>query len=386
MADAVKESAGDTGTGDATGFTLVDCDVHPIFPEGLNTIHPYITSAWAKKLGLAGQEAWKSGSGLPGVFGIPTNSIYTSLDGPTRLDAIPDDGQVPASTPELIAKYLLDPWKIDRGVLVQGNIFGLGAIPNADVAFTIAQGTNGWLADKWVGKDDRLRYAVVVAPQDPVRSAAEIRERAAGEGAIEVLLPANRKSMGDPFLHPIYDAASECGLPVVVHPTAVESIYVNGPQIGQEPAWYYMEWRAGLGATHMVNAASLVAHGVFEKFPDLKIIFSEVGYAWLLELMWKMDKDFKALRDETPWLKRMPSEYMLDHFRFTTQPWLEPRTRKELLDFCEMIDAERTLLFSTDFPHWDGDDPNWTLKQLPDHLRSRIAAESAVELYGDRLL
>lgn len=385
MAEAVKESAGETGTGDGSGFTLVDCDVHPIFPEGLKSIEPYITSAWATKLGVAGHEDWKSGSGLPGVFGIPTNSIYTSLDGSTRLDAIPEDGQVPASTPELIAKHLLDPWEIDRGVLVQGNIFGLGAIPNADVAFTIAQGTNAWLVDNWVGKDERLRYAIVVAPQDPVRAAAEIRERAAGPGAIEVLLPANRKNMGDPFLHPIYDAASECGLPVVVHPTAVESVYVNGPQIGQEPAWYYMEWRAGLGAVHMVNGASLVSHGVFEKFPDLKIIFSEVGYAWLLELMWKMDKDFKALRDETPWLKRMPSEYMLEHFRFTTQPWLEPRSRKELLDFCEMIDAGRTLLFSTDFPHWDGDDPNWTLKQLPEHLRSRIAAESAVELYGDRL-
>lgn len=384
MTVTATDNVGASQEGAPAPLTLVDADVHPIFPKGLSSLAPYLSSAWGKKLGVAGHDSWKSG--LPGTFGIPTNSIYTSLDGSTRGDAIPEDGSVPASTPALVAEHLLDPWEIDRAVLVQGNIFGLGAIPNADVAHTIAAATNDWLQNEWMGVDDRLRYAIIVAPQDPVRAAAEVRRMAQYPGAVEILIPANRKLLGDPFFYPLYDAANECGLPIAVHPTAVESLYVNGPQIGGEPPWYYMEWRATLGAPHMVNGASLVSHGVFERFPNLKILFSEVGYAWLLEIMWRMDKDFKALRDETPWLTRPPSEYMLEHFRFTTQPWVEPTHREHLLPFFEMIEASRTLLFSTDFPHWDGDDPQWTLKTLPEDLRRRVAFENALELFGDRLL
>ncbi len=382
MKSTAVEQVGSRDAG--TAFSLIDADVHPLFPNGIESLGPYLTTAWAKKLGLAGVEGWKAG--LPGVFGIPTNSIYTSLDGSMRGDALPDDGATPASTPAIVADQLLDPWGIDRAVLVQGNIFGLGAIPNADIAHAIACATNDWLQHEWLGQDERLRAAIVIAPQDPVRAAAEIRRVAANPGFVEVLIPVGRKLLGDPFLYPIYDAAQECGIPVAVHPTAVESIYVNGPQAAGDPAWYYLEWRATLGSPHMANGASMVAHGVFERFPKLKILFSEVGYAWLLEIMWRMDKDWKALRDETPWLTRMPSEYMLDHFRFTTQPWLEPRDRRHLLQFFEMIDGQRTLLFSTDFPHWDGDDPSYTLNGLPEELRRRVAVENALELYGDRIL
>ena len=367
-------------------FRLVDCDVHPLFEDGLNSLAPYMSSTWGRKLGLRQKESWSEGLPNMGSFSIPTNGIYTSLDGSLRMDVIPEDGRTPASAPDLLVAQLLDPLGIDRAVLVQGNVFGLGAIPNADIAATIASASNDWTYERFVTSDERFRYAVVVAPQDPVAAAAEIRRNADRRGAVQVFMPANRKLLGDPYFYPIYDAASECGLPLSVHPTAVESIYVNGPQLGGEPPWYYLEWRATLSLPHQANAASLVAHGVFERFPTLKIIFSEVGIYWLLELMWHMDKDWKGLRDEVPWLKRLPSEYMLDHFRFTTQPFLEPKKREHLAHLFEMIEADRTLLFSTDYPHWDGDDPEWTLKPLAPEIRARLAAGNAIDLYGDRLL
>jgi predicted TIM-barrel fold metal-dependent hydrolase len=50
-----------------------------------------------------------------------------------------------------------------------------------------------------------------------------------------------------------------------------------------------------------------------------------------------------------------------------------------------MIHAERTLLFSSDYPHWDFDDPLTALNTLPPEMRRRIVAENAIETYGDRL-
>lgn len=372
--------------GDATRFRLVDCDVHPLFPDGLNTLAQFMSSSWARKLGLREKEAWIEGLPNMGAFSIPTNGIYTSLDGSLQMEAIPGDGRTPASEPSMLIEQLLDPLGIDRAVLNQGNVFGLGAIPNADIASTIARASNDWLHDVWTSADERFRRSVVIAPQDPAAAAAEIRRCAAQGGAVQVFMPAMRKLMGDPHYYPIYDAAQECGFPVAVHPTAVETMYVNGPQGGGDPPWYYIEWRATLSLPYQADAASLVAHGVFEKFPDLHIVFTEVGIVWLLELMWHMDKDWKGLRDETPWLKRMPSEYMLDHFRFTTQPFLEPKKREHLLHLFEMMEAHRVLMFSTDYPHWDGDDPRWTLDKLPEDLRESIGAATATALYGAHLL
>lgn len=384
----VSVTSADSATQDGTPtrFRLVDCDVHPLFPDGLSSLAPFMSSAWARKLGLREKEAWIEGLPNMGAFSIPTNGIYTSIDGSLRMDVIPTDGRTPASSPDLIIEQLLDPVGIDRAVLVQGNVFGLGGIPNAEIAKTIAHASNDWIHDVWTSTDERFRQAIIVAPQDPVAAAAEIRRNAARKGAVQVYMPSNRKLMGDPFFYPIYEAAAECGLPVSVHPSAIESIYTGGPQISGEPPWFYIEWRATLSLPHQANAASLVAHGVFERFPDLKIIFSEVGVLWILELMYHMDKDWKGLRDETPWLKRLPSEYMLDHFRFTTQPFIETRKREHLLQLFDMFDGDRILLFSTDYPHWDGDDPEFTIGRLPADVRDRIGSLNATELYGDRLL
>lgn len=377
-----REAAGS----DISKFTLVDCDVHPHFPQGLNSLVPYLDKAWVRKLGLHQRGAWTTGIANAGGFVIPSNSVYNSPEGGLRLDVLPDDGTPPASSPQAVIDQLIDPLGIDRAILLPGNVFGLGAIPNANIANVLARATNDWLADVWLSHDPRFRMAVVVAPQDPVASAKEIRRMAQRRGVVQVIIPAGRKSLGDPFFHPIYDAAQECGLPISVHPTGVESIFVNGPQVSGEPPWYYIEFHTLLTLPQQASAVSLIAHGTFETFPDLNVVFTEVGIAWLLEVMWRMDKNWKGLRDEVPWVKRLPSEYMIEHFRFTTQPFIEPRRTEHLVQFIDMIGGDGILLFSTDFPHWDGDDPRWTLNTLPQPTRDNVAAKNAIALYGDRLL
>jgi predicted TIM-barrel fold metal-dependent hydrolase len=47
----------------------------------------------------------------------------------------------------------------------------------------------------------------------------------------------------------------------------------------------------------------------------------------------------------------------------------------------EMFDAGRMLMFSTDFPHWDGDTPDFAARAFPPELRRRVMSETARELY-----
>jgi predicted TIM-barrel fold metal-dependent hydrolase len=130
---------------------------------------------------------------------------------------------------------------------------------------------------------------------------------------------------------------------------------------------------------------SLVCQGVFERFPSLMVVITEGGFAWLPDVMWRLDKDWRSVRDEVPWVKRLPSEYIFDHVRFTTQPFPEPDDPEHLRALCEIVHADRTLVFSSDYPHWDFDSPLRALNALPDEWRERIRGGTARELYGDRL-
>ena len=38
-------------------------------------------------------------------------------------------------------------------------------------------------------------------------------------------------------------------------------------------------------------------------------------------------------------------------------------------------------MFSSDFPHWDGDAPDFAARQFPAHLRERVMSQTAAELY-----
>ena len=53
---------------------------------------------------------------------------------------------------------------------------------------------------------------------------------------------------------------------------------------------------------------SMVVEGVFEHFPTLRVILVESGFAWLPSLAWRLDKHWQRMREETPDLKRLPSE------------------------------------------------------------------------------
>jgi predicted TIM-barrel fold metal-dependent hydrolase len=108
----------------------------------------------------------------------------------------------------------------------------------------------------------------------------------------------------------------------------------------------------------------------------------EGGFTWLPSLMWRFDKDWKALRREIPWVRRPPSEYIREHMRFTIQPWDAPPEPRWLLDILEQLGSEELLLFATDYPHWHFDSPEQAIPPaVPTALRHKIVAANARAFY-----
>jgi len=98
---------------------------------------------------------------------------------------------------------------------------------------------------------------------------------------------------------------------------------------------HYIEWHTCLSLAFQAHLVSLLTEGVFERFPNFRIVLVEGGTAWLPGLMWRLDAEWKALRTEVPWMKRRPSEYLRDHVRLTTQPVEQPDNDRYLLQHLE---------------------------------------------------
>jgi predicted TIM-barrel fold metal-dependent hydrolase len=107
----------------------------------------------------------------------------------------------------------------------------------------------------------------------------------------------------------------------------------------------------------------------------------ESGFSWAPSLGWRMDKQWQRSRKETPHLKRPPSEYLRQHFWFCTQPMEEPEDPAHLHDIIGWIGWDR-MMFSSDYPHWDYDDPRVALNfKMTPAQRAGILRDNAQALY-----
>jgi hypothetical protein len=358
---------------------VIDCDVHHDWatPEHL---HQYLSTGWQEYVKGPGR-LYGGGESIP----LYPTQLISNPTGTNRPETFPENGDAAASDYDLMNEQLLDPFRIERAILQYGASGFVGALSNPYFATEIARAANDWSIDDWLScGDSRLYGAVLVATQQPDEAAAEIRRVGGHPRMAEVLLASSGlgKPFGHPAYHPIYEAAVEMGLPVAIH-TGGEAFANQGvsPMASGMPMFYYeVAMLTFMGA--MTHITSLISHGVFEKYPDLKVLIVESGLGWVPGLLWRLDGGYRALRRELPWLKKHPSEYFAEHFRITTQPLDRPPDKEQLIQMLEMFDGANTLCFSSDYPHWDGDEISYISEWLPSEWHDRVFRENAIKLYG----
>ena len=347
----------------AESVRLIDSDVHN-YPNTVDDLMPYFSQRWRDYVK-------QSGMSLPGASMYP--KVFAQA---ARRDAWPPNGKRPGSDPQFACEQLLDRWEIDYAIL--NPLIGLPSVHNLDLGNALMQAVNRWTTEVWLDADPRWRGAIVVNAQDPAASAMEIRRVAQDRRFVQILLLVrSHEPYGRRTFHPIFEAACEVSLPIGIH-------FGGSGQPITACGWpsYYIEDHTAMSQAFEAQVVSLVCEGIFEKFPAIRIALIEGGFGWIPALMWRLDKNYKGLRSEVPWLKRLPSEYILHHFRATTQPMEEPSDPKFLGYLLEMIGRDDFLLFATDYPHWDFDAPNTAIPaNLPKALRHRVMAQNAWEFY-----
>lgn len=353
---------------------LIDCDVHEDISEQ-DALLPYLSAEWREFVELGG------------VFlseGVATYGLNPW--GYNRRDSIPPGGGVPGSSPEFMAEQLLDPHEITNAVLTGGWIaLAVGALPNPHLGRETARALNDYRAEHWLAADERFLGSICVCTQVPEWAAEEVVSRAGDTRFVQAVLHSNphNHAFGHPIFDPLHRALAETGRPLAVHSLG-QGAATAGPAhlAGGSPA-YYNEFHGGGSQEMMTHAMSFIYNGVFERYPTLKVVLVEAGgVAWVAPFLRRLDTDFKGLRREVPWCKKLPSEYFSQNIRITTQPYDHDDADDIMLKALDEYGAEDMLLFATDYPHWDADVPLRALAAMPRSWREKVAYRNAGELYG----
>jgi predicted TIM-barrel fold metal-dependent hydrolase len=343
---------------------VVDADVHAVVPS-VDALFPYLDEVWHQHVR---DRSW------PGPF-----SPHYPLQTPAaaRDEWRPANGRLPASDLVFLHEHLLDPWDVEVAIV---NCYYPIDFGHPDVSAAFAAAVNDWLVAEWLERDSRLRASLVLPGQDPAAMVREVERIGGHPGFVQALLPARSGRMwGNRPFHPVLEAIARHDLVAGIHWGGLND--QNPPTPNGWPSWFIEE----VVAEQQVFAAqltSLIAEGAFQAVPTLRTSMLECGFAWLPSWAWRMDKEWKGMRREIPWVNRPPSALIREHVRFSTAPLdADPAWPDEFARVVGWLGSEELLLFASDYPHAHDDDLGLLLASLPETMRPKVMAENARAWY-----
>ena len=343
---------------------IIDCDVHPTV-DGMRTLLPYLDDLWREAVVRRGIDDMVTIS-YPSVNPLTFRADWRDASGRAGL------------TVEALGRQALDPF--GTAIAICNCLYGAQAAFSEDLGASVARAVNDWIAAEWLARDPRLRASIVVPQQNVEMAVDEIERVAPDKRFVQVLLlVSGETALGRRHNWPIYRAAEKHGLTVGIH---AGSMYRHPMTPVGWPTTFTEEYVAQATAFQS-QLTSLIAEGVFAKFPALTVVLLESGVTWLPAYLWRLSKFWKGLRSEIPWVSDPPGSIVRDRVRLTLQPFDGPPDPGSVMRLIDHIGSDEMLLFSTDYPFEDlGEAAEW-FDALPISLtdRRKIGRSNAARLF-----
>lgn len=344
---------------------VIDCDVHVNVPS-LEAIFEHLDDVWVE---ASNERGFRRPPGL--------NLIYPpALETTARREWRPADGTMPASSIEVLARDLLDPCRVERAII--NCYYAVDSVRHPDWGPALARAVNDWLIKEFLDKDSRLSASLVIPARDAVAAAEEIDRVGGHPGFVQVLLPVRTDRLyGQRVFWPMFEAMERHKLVAGLHWGGLAE---NGPTPTGYASWYVEEYaeEPQLFGSQMT---SMIIEGLFQKFPGLRVSMLEGGFTWLPTWSWNMNKKWKGLRRDFPWVDRLPTEIIRDHFRFSIAPAdLGPPEQMERI--LRWLNSEDLLMYASDYPHLHTDELGDLLSLMSETMRANVMSETARRWYG----
>jgi 5-carboxyvanillate decarboxylase len=195
---------------------------------------------------------------------------------------------------------------------------------------------------------DRFAGFAAIAPQDPGAAANELERAVKKLGFKGAMINSHIRGeyLDDRKYWVVFERAEKLNVPLYIHPRQPSpdmiKPYLTYPELAS-PAW-------GFAAETGLHAMRLICSGVFDKYPNLKIILGHLGEAlpWWL---WRLDSRWVVVgREESataPRAMKKPSQYIKDNFYVTTSGMFW----HPALQCCYSALGADRILFAVDHPY-----------------------------------
>ncbi len=214
---------------------------------------------------------------------------------------------------------------------------------------------NQWLDEDWgFAYRERLYAAPMITLADVPNALAELEwalardVRAICLRAAPVATRDGNRSLGDPMFDPFWARVQEAGVVAAFH----------GGDSGYNR--YAEDWGEGADFRAFVSTplrglitvdrapfdtfAALICHGVFDRFPRLRMATIEMGSDWVRELLRKLAKSYGQSASA---YKQDPVESFRRHV------WVSPFQEEDLKGMAKLVGCDR-MIMGSDFPHAEG--------------------------------
>jgi predicted TIM-barrel fold metal-dependent hydrolase len=270
---------------------------------------------------------------------------------------------------------------IDQAVLFPSIGLYFWALEDAAAACAIARAYNDWLAEYCSANPRRLFGAAMIPVQDPVAAASELRRAREELGFVAAFVRPN-PCLGRSLPHRdyvgIWNAAEETGMAIAVH----EGSSVILPTLGSDRPFNPLVLHAvSHSFEQMLACAQLVAFGVLERHPGLRVVFLESGGGWAPFWIERLDEQSESFGGFCPDLRLLPSEY------FARQCWISYEVDERTLPVLAPVIGEDRIVWGSDYPHHDATFPGAVkalrenLAPLAPYAQDRVLGQNAAELY-----
>lgn len=292
------------------------------------------------------------------------------------------NGTHPGSDPELVGRSLFEERGFDLAVLHPMTTAAI--LPDWHLGTAVLSATNRMMTERWLESGtyaDRFRGTIRVNPNDIEGAVREI-ERWRGHPRIaQIGLPMQTQHpYGRPHFKPLWRAACDAGLPVAVHIEMGTGI--THPPTPSGITRTYSHHAAYQPMTYVWHLLNMIAEGVFEEFPELKVVWADGAADMLTPFAWRFDTFGRPHLEQTPWSPEMPSSYLPEHVYFVHGRMDGPGDAPYASEWLQMTGKEDMLLFGSSYPDWqlvapEDLPPAWTADQ-----RAKVLGRNAAKLYG----
>lgn len=272
----------------------------------------------------------------------------------------------------------------------------VGRIVDSEWAIAACRAYNNWLYEKFVNSSPRIKGMALIPIQDVDAACAELSRAVKELGMCGAMLPSNGEGikghLGARAYWSVYEEAEKLDCCLAVHGGCHH-------HFGMDTfSTYYPIHALGHPFGIMVQAAAMLAHGIFDRFPKLRVAFLEGGATWVPFFMDRIDRSYNRAHFQVDLqgellLGPRPDEKASDYFRRHIREgriFVGFDCDDSGLGFAVQKAGRDPFLFASDFPHEIFDAA--TCRHEIDELLSRedltqkdkeaVLGGNAIRLYG----